>query len=113
MTEPPVDHGVPSCFSRLRSARAAGLRGAKVGAVVAGGIFVAAIVFTLVSEAWQRWSAGTPLFPFSPKTWGRLVGNFVGGTLVSAAWGGLIGGLIMAIFGACRKDPSRTESVSV
>jgi hypothetical protein len=104
----PVAQGTSLPVSRFRNARASALRGAKVGAVVGGGIFMAAIALTTATVLWQRWAAGTSLFPFSLKTWGLLIGNFVGGTLVSAAWGGLFGAFIMGIAGACRKTSQRT-----
>jgi hypothetical protein len=113
MTETPLVHGASSPFNRFRNARSAALRGAKVGAVVAGAIFVAAIAFMVVPVTWQRWSSGTPLFRFSMKAMGLLVGNFVGGSLVSTAWGAIIGGFVMGIVGACRRDPSRMKSSPV
>jgi hypothetical protein len=110
MAKTSMTQGASLRTGRLATARSAAVRGAKAGAVIAGGTFLAVIACATAPTLWQRWMAGTPLVPMAAKGWGPLIGNLVVGTLASAFLGGSIGAFVLGIVGACRKDHAKTYS---
>jgi hypothetical protein len=100
---PTQDTAAP--VSRLRRARATAYRGAKAGAAIGAVVFLAGILFITAHTSWVLWQAGRPVLTPLILTAVQGIGTILGGTLVSAAWGGLIGALVMGIVGAVRRAP--------
>jgi hypothetical protein len=53
----------------------------------------------MVHGIWHRLQSGRPLVIPSLVTVGQVIGNSIGGTLVSAAWGLIIGAFVVGIVG--------------
>jgi hypothetical protein len=91
--------------SRLRRARATAYRGAKAGAAIGAVVFLVGILCITAHTSWVLWQARRPVLTPLILTTVQGIGTILGGTLVSAAWGGLIGALVMGIVGAVRRAP--------
>jgi hypothetical protein len=107
---PPRPHG--------RAIRSETWRGAKFGAVLAGGIMAAIVLVGAAILLCVGWAEGR-LFvkPISPYLVGRFVGGMTAAILLTAFYGAVCGAVIMGVAAAVRKrfvrdDPSRATDAN-